>query len=370
MTDSEYTVRPFEPSDAEAFIEIFNRTWSAAKTSEWFEWRYLDNPYVEEIPGYVAEHEGEIVATRPYKAITVRSGDVERLAFHGVDSMTLPEHQRKGLFTRLNEAAIEDFTDRPEGERPAFVFTHSNENSKPGHRKMGVRYFGEMVRHTRVQRAGSYVRDQIGGLPGRVGSAVANALNRAYLRSRDRRTPFETEQFDVERHESVPVATLAGIAESNRPDTAHVVFDEAFHDWYFAEPDNQPEATYVVRWDGHPMAGVVLGRDYDERNDTTMVRIRHAVPAASTPEHAAAFAAAFEVLLGDYGDVDLLRTQLDVVPESVLQAYGFFPDDRFPMSTLADRAGLTFGLRPIPEESWKLDGRPIQSAESTLWTIA
>lgn len=370
MTDTEYTIRPFEPADAEAFVDIFNQTWSAEKTTEWFEWRYLDNPYVEEIPGYVAEYEGDIVATRPYKAITVRSGDTERLAVHGVDSMTLPEHQRKGLFTRLNEAALDEFADRPESERPAFVFTHSNEKSQPGHRKMGVEYFDEMVRYTRVQRLGSYVTDRVGGVPGRVGGAVANGLNRAYLESRDRRASFGTDRFDVERHESVPAETLAAIADANRPDTVHVVFDEPFHEWYFAEPGNRPDATYVVHWDGHPMAGVVLNRSYDERNDTTMVTLRHAVPAASSPEHTAAFAAAIERLLADYTDADLFRTHLAVVPEPVLRAYGFFPDDRFPMSKLADRAGLTFGLRPIPEGAWSLEGRPIESAASTLWSIA
>lgn len=64
MTDpDDYTIRLFEAGDAQEFVDIFNQIWPAEKTTDWFEWRDLDNPSVEVIPGYVAEYEGDIGET-------------------------------------------------------------------------------------------------------------------------------------------------------------------------------------------------------------------------------------------------------------------------------------------------------------------
>ncbi|QSG11336.1 N-Acyltransferase superfamily protein [Halapricum desulfuricans] len=367
---TEYTIRPFQPGDEQPFVDIFNETWSAERTTDWFDWRYHDNPYIEDVPIHVAEHDGDVVATRPYKTYLVRAGDTERLAFLGTDTMTLPDHRRQGLFTRMTEMALEEYADRPEPDRPAFLFGHANQYSMPGYRKMGWEYLSEQVRYNRLQRAGSYVADRIDGLPGRLGRTAATALNRAYLRVTDRRTAFDTDRFTVERHGAVSSETIADVYRACRPDAVHVVYDEAFYEWHFAEPGNRPDASYVVRWDGHPLAGLVVHRDDDERNDTTMVTISHTVPAAGGPERVEAIAAAFERLLADYAHADLVRTSTPLVPEAVLRGFGFRPDDRLPMSKLAERTGLTLGIRPLLDDDWTLNGRPIRSAEPYLWTLA
>lgn len=369
-TDHEYTIRPFETGDEQDFIDIFNETWSAEKTTDWVDWRYHDNPYVDYVPMYVAEYEGSVVATRPYKAFSVRSGSAERLAFLGTDTMTLPDHRRQGLFRRMTEAAMDDFSTRPDGERPAFFFSHSNQYSRPGYEQMGMCYVSEQVRYNRIQRVGSYVADAVDGVPGRVAGAVANLVNSGYLRWRDARADFDTDRFTVERHGTVPADTLTQCYEACRPAGVHVAFDRPFHEWHFAEPGNRPDATYVVHWDGHPFAGVVVGRTDDDRNDTSLVTIRHVVPAAGGPETTDAIAAAVEAILDDYADVEQLRTWNPLLPQSVRRAYGFLPDDRLPMSRLAEQGGLSLGFRPASEGAWTIDGRPIRSAASSLWTLA
>lgn len=367
---SEYAIRRFRPGDERDFLDLFNEVWTAEKTTEWFDWRYRDNPYVDDVPMFVAEHEGRVVAARPFKAFRVRAGDADRLAFLCTDAVTDADHRRQGLFGTMTERALEEYADRPAGERPAFFFNHSNRYSRPGNEKFGWEYLSPQVRYNRVQRAGSYVTDRIAGPAGVGGGAVANGLNRGYLGLRARLRSFDTDRFTVERRPTVPAAVMAECFASCLPDAVHVVYDEAFYRWRFAEPGNEPDACYVVRWDDRPVAGLVVHRDRDPRNDTAVVTISHVVPAAGGPNRTDAVAAAVEGVLRDYGDADLLRTSNPLIPGSVLRAFGFHPDDRFPMSGLAEPSGLTLGIRPLVDGEWDLNGRPIRGAEPSLWTLA
>jgi len=365
-----YDVRRYRRGDERAFVDLYNEVWSAEKTTDWFDWRYRDNPYVEEVSMFVATHDDDVVATAPFKTFRVRAGEETRLTCLCTDVLTDPAHRRKGLFARTTERALADFAERPPDERPAFLFNHANQFSRPGYEKMGWRYLSPQVRYNRLQRAGSYVTDRVDGRLGRLGATVATGLNRTYLGLRDRRADFDTDPFEVERRDEVPANAFAACYEACRPDSVHVVYDEPFYEWRFAEPGNAPDAAYLVRRAGRPVAGLITHRTDDPRNDTTAVTVSHVTPAAGGPERVSALAAAFERLLVDYRHADLVRTANPLVPREILRAYGFAPDDRLPMSKLADPSGLMLGLRPLVEGEWDLNGRPIQGAEPSLWTLA
>ena len=367
---TDYRIRAYEPGDERAFVALYNEVWSAEKTTDWFDWRYRENPYVDTVSIFVATHDGDIVATAPFKTFRVRADGVTRLACLCTDVLTDAAHRRKGLFARTTERALVDFAGRPPDERPAFLFNHANQFSRPGYEKIGWRYLSAQVRYNRLQRTGTYVTDRVGGCPGRLGGAVATGLNRAYLGLRDRRADFDTGPFDVERRDEVPASAFAACYDACRPDPVHIVYDEAFYEWRFAEPGNRPDAAYLVRRAGRPVAGLVTHRTDDPRNGTTAVTVSHVTPAAGGPERVSALAAAFEHLLADYRRADLVRTANPLVPREILRAYGFAPDDRLPMSKLADHSGLTLGLRPLVDGEWDLNGRPIQGAEPFLWTLA
>jgi GNAT superfamily N-acetyltransferase len=367
---SDYRVRAYESGDERAFIDLYNEIWSAEKTTDWFDWRYRDNPYVDEVPMFVATYDGDVVATAPFVTFRVRAGEKTRLAVLCTDVLTDAAHRRKGLFARTTERALAYYADRSPEERPAFLSNHANQFSRPGYEKMGWRYLSPQVRYNRLQRAGSYVTDLVGGRPGRIAGAVTTGLNRAYLDLRDRRTDFDTDSFDVERRAEVPAAEFAACYDACRPDPVHVVYDEAFYEWRFAEPGNPPDSAYLVRRAGRPVAGLITHRTEDPRNDTTAVTVSHVVPAAGGPERVVALAAAFEHLLAHYSRADLVRTANPLVPREILRAYGFAPDDRLPMSRLADPSGLTLGIRPLVDGEWDLNGRPIHGAEHSLWTLA
>ena len=370
-TDDGYTIRPFEPGDETAFVALYNEVWTADRTVEWFDWRYRDNPYVDEVPMFVADYDGDVVATRPFIPFRVRAGGETRLAFYCTDTMTDAAHRRKGLFARTTEHALARYAERSREERPAFFFNHSNEFSLPGYRKMGWEFASAEVRHHRLQRAGSYVADVVGGLPGAVGGRVATALTRGYLDLVDARASFDTAPFEVERfdgHESIPAAEFAACYDACRPDAVHVVYDEPFYEWYFAQPGHEADAAYLVRRDGRSVAGLVTDREHDPRNDTTAVTVSHVVPAAGGPERVGALAAAFGRLLADCADADVVRVANPLVPDGILRTFGFYPDDRLPMSKLAEPSGLTLGVRPLLDGEWELNGRSIRAADPYLWT--
>jgi len=382
----EYTLRWFESGDEADFVAMFNEVWSAEKTADWFDWRYRDNPYVDEVTMLVAEHEERVVATCPFVAVRVRAGDVTRLAFLSTDVMTLSDHRRRGLFETMTQSAVDRYVERPPSERPAILFNHANRYSRPGFERLGWEYSSPQVRYNRLQRAGSYVVDRLGGGsdgPGgsggaggvrravaRLAGAVATATNRGALALADRRASFDTDRFAVERRGDVPAATLAACYDACRPDAVHVAYDEPFYEWRFAEPGNAPDATYLVRAGDRVVVGLIVHRERDERNDTSTVTISHVTPAAGGPERTAAIAAAVERILADSRDADLVRTTNPLVPPAVRRAYGFLPDDRLPMSKLAEPSGLTLGRRPLVEGEWTLADRPIRGADPYLWTLA
>jgi len=369
-TSDGYTIRQYRQGDEQDFVDLYNEVWSAEKTVDWFDWRYRDNPYVDEVSLFLAEYGGRVVATAPFNAFRVRAGEETRLAFLCTDVVTDSGHRRRGLFRRTTGRALAHYAGRPPDERPAFLFNHANQFSLPGYERMGWEYYSSQVRYNRLQYAGSYVTDLVGGRLGRLAGSAATGLNRAYVGLRDRRAEFETGPFDVERRDEVPAGEFAACYGACRPDPVHVVYDEAFYEWRFAEPGNAPDAVYLVRRAGRPVAGLVTHRTDDPRNETTVVTVSHVVPAAGGPERVAALAAAFEHLLADYRRADLLRTTNPLVPAPILRAYGFAPDDRFPMSTLAEPSGLTLGVRPLLDGEWTLNGRPIRDAEPSLWTLA
>jgi hypothetical protein len=80
-TDDGYTIRPFESGDETAFVDLYNEVWTADRRVEWSDWRYRDNPYVDEVPMFVATFEGDVVATRPFVPFRVRADGETRLAF-------------------------------------------------------------------------------------------------------------------------------------------------------------------------------------------------------------------------------------------------------------------------------------------------
>jgi GNAT superfamily N-acetyltransferase len=98
-----------------------------------FRWKHVDNPFGAS-PMWVAVADDQLVAFRTL--LRWRFVDRERgpqLAVRAVDTATHPDHQGRGLFTRLTRHALAEVG----ADGVDFVFNTPNAASRPGYLKMG-----------------------------------------------------------------------------------------------------------------------------------------------------------------------------------------------------------------------------------------
>ncbi|MFT4656234.1 MAG: hypothetical protein ACI8V4_000395 [Ilumatobacter sp.] len=110
-------------------------------------------------PGWVAVDSGDIVGVRLFVRWRFRRGDQTLSAVRAVDTATHPDHQGRGLFTRLTSDALAAcLTDGVD-----FVFSTPNAQSRPGDLKMGWRDVGRprvTIRPTSIGSLASIIKSR------------------------------------------------------------------------------------------------------------------------------------------------------------------------------------------------------------------
>jgi len=354
-----YTLRQYRPGDAEEFCSLYETVWDRSHDGDWFDWKYRRNPAADRVTMFVAETDGDLVATCPFVPMRMATPRGSVLALQATDTMVHPDHRRRGLFTTLTERAIEHHT---EGEA-SFVFSRPNERSAPGYRDLGWRMIDPTRKYFRVQDPARLADDRVRGLRGELFGRLAAVGGAGYLALREAlATP--PAGYAVRRHEGVRAPTLAALYERNVPDALHAIRDEAFYRWRFANP-TRTAATYVAERDGTPVAGVVArtGRNH---NDVLVTQIADVAPLAGGDDWEAAVAALLDRIVADYGESAALATTA-TLPPAVLGRHGFLPDDVPPLSLLRQQS-YDLAVRPLGTSGeWTVGGLSLLSA--TNWTL-
>ncbi|WP_311170776.1 GNAT family N-acetyltransferase [Halobellus ordinarius] len=357
-----YRIRPYERNDTPKIVALLSAHQYAGIDEEWFRQTYVANPYVDHVPLFVVETDGDIVGVRPFTAFRVRAGEASELALLTRDTLIHPDHRRRGLFTAMTELALQHY----ETAEPAFVFSHSNHRSFPGYRKMGWSSLGHRETYCRVQTASALVdantRDTVTTLL----SPVASVLSRTHLAVRDRisRSPAD---ITVTRTETVPEKTLASLYRQRRPEEPHIVRDEAFYRWRFRSSEWQPNRTYIARRGGEPLAGLIALTNDGKPSVTSIVDL---VPRTGGENWTTAIGCALDHLIADHSGTDILKVSEPVFPPRILRKRGFLSSSRLPLSVLADESRrLTLGLRPLRDEV-SIDGHPVDHAAQELWSVS
>lgn len=109
-----------------------------ARFAEFFAWKHRDNP-AGPSPAWVAVDDGRVVGLRTFLRWELEGdhGDVVR-AVRAVDTATHPDHQRRGIFSRLTSLALEELV----ADGVDLVFNTPNDRSGPGYLKLGWRRLG------------------------------------------------------------------------------------------------------------------------------------------------------------------------------------------------------------------------------------
>lgn len=350
---SDYGVRRFRPDDVDDLLALYREVFDGDRDREWFAWKYEENPYVYHVPVFVAETAGELVGARPFFALELSVNGRRHLALQPGDTMVHPDHRGRGLFGRMNEAAIDQYSDRD----ASFFFAFPDEGSAAGYLERGWRRVADQPTYYRVQdpaglRESSSAWASLGG---RALKPLLDGYNR--LSTHRLSTP---EAVTVERYDSVPSAMLAGIEYDRRRKGIHVHRDVRFYDWRFRNPARE-YAAYVAERGGEPVAGLVAATS----EDGATVRLTDVTPLPTGDDHAGLEALLHRVVR-EYDDAGVVVAP-PVFPEGLARRAGFRRDDRRPLSAVTSRT--THVVRGL-SDGWTVDGLDITDADNWQLTFA
>lgn len=151
------TVRHARPDDIDGIIELQRiglGEGTLARSAEVWRWKHVDNPFGPSAV-LVAESGGTLVGLRAFMrwSFVTDGGSVLR-AVRAVDTVTHPDWQGQGLFTRLTKQLCNELAN----DGVDLVFNTPNDKSRPGYLKMGWRDLGRMMVWARPMRPGPFRR--------------------------------------------------------------------------------------------------------------------------------------------------------------------------------------------------------------------
>ena len=412
-TQPSYTIRSFEPSDRDALLSLYETVFEKERGADWFRWKYAENPYVDHVPIVVAEADGELVGCRAFFALEMRVGNDCTVAFQPCDTMVHPEHRDRGLFSRMNEYALERYADGS----PSLCFNFPNESAKPGNLKHGWKEIATVPTYYRPQdpvesvkkvatdgdeddraacdetaansntaaSANTAVRNDTAvtsdrqdewvyrdlpsegvdsDLPGNddgIAEVLSDIITGSQLAGDTLVTQADSEIAAI-RFETPPAKVLETVYRRSIPDEIHTNRTAEFYRWRLENPARS-YATYVATRDGEtPIAALVCSRVDDH------LRIVETLPRAITSAQGA-INQLLAAALADCPDRNYVTAFGETLPTPI--RYRFYPDTRFPLSTLEQPTALTLLARDLDRETefeettgdeWSLSGLDVDTS--------
>lgn len=356
-----YVIRPYEPGDKAAVLSLYDDVFGGGSEA-WFDWKYEDNPYLPEVPIFVAERDGVLVGARPYLAFRMHAGNRTAVALQTADTMVSPDHRRQGLFTRMTERSFEYYRDRD----PAFTFNIPNALSRSGYLDLGCEVVSELETHYRIQDPATLTAERTDGTVAQSVAAVATPFVRGYLRLRGGLASSRA-GFTVREHATIPVSELASVYERHVPDRLHAVRDETFYAWRFRNPEWDYRA-FTAHRDREPVAGIVTGSQ--SRGGRTFTRLTDVVPLIGNGDRDAAIEALLAHAVDVHGESDLIATAGRAIPQRIRRRFGFYGDDSLPFSHIATPTVLITSPLGVGPDAWSVGGLDIRQPDSWLLSFS
>lgn len=356
MSSDSYTIRRYEPDDRKAFLDLFEDALGGRMSTDWFAWKYEENPYVDHVPIVLAESDGRVVGARSFFGLQVSAGGRTYDALQPCDTMVRTDHRRRGLFGRMTNAALDRYATDVD-----LYFNFPNHRSLPANRKYGWRLVEERETFYRIRNPAA-----VSARAGRLSGVAA----RGYLALRRAISGGEGPS-DVEWFEGVPPEPLATLAAGNEPRQFHVRRDERFYAWRFESP-LWTYRTVVARRDGSAAAALVVG-EKTRSDGTTVVQLADVLPLSGGEERDRLVASLVTATIDRYADADLIVAPGGAIPDSVLASRGFIGDGHFPLSLVSSASAFvarpaTASAEELPERRWSLDG--VRLDEPANWRLA
>jgi len=118
------------------FLDLFRTTFGYDMSPELWEWKYVRNPFVVDDPEIVvALDRGKVVGARPFLVAEMWANDRKLKVAQPCDTMVHPEYRRQGLFSRMNELAIQFLGSKGY----ALFYNFPSPMARPGYLRQGWR---------------------------------------------------------------------------------------------------------------------------------------------------------------------------------------------------------------------------------------
>lgn len=364
IRDDQYAIGRLEDASDERLLALDRTVWDRHRSASWFRWKYAANPYLDHVPIFVAEHDGDVVGARPLLAFRLRAGSDSVLALQPADTMVHPDHRRQGLFTRMTRRAIECY----EPGEPELFFNYPNATAIGGYRKLGWKAVGSRQAFYRVQTPSTFVAAQVDGPAGDLLGGLATPIVRRLYRLRSSRSS-PPEDVTVELRDGGDGPLLAALYGRRPPAELHARRDREFYDWYLSSPAWE-YTTAVAHREGSIVAAL-LARTRTTDDGARVTQLADVAPLTGGDGWSAAVSALVGAVVNDAADVDLIAAVGSAIPRDVLATYGLYSANRTPLRQLRGDDS-TFVVRPTaPDDpaSWQIGGAPLTDPDSWRLTF-
>lgn len=140
LTQPGYAIRHYRPDDGEqvlAFLQmVLGEGGAFARTSEFFQWKHIDNHFGPSQMLLAENH--EILGVRAFMRWGFNTPQGQVRAVRAVDTATHPGYRRLGVFSRLTKASLE----QAKGDGVHLIFNTPNPASMAGYLKLGWKSVG------------------------------------------------------------------------------------------------------------------------------------------------------------------------------------------------------------------------------------
>ncbi|MDS0283658.1 GNAT family N-acetyltransferase [Haloarcula onubensis] len=356
---SEYDIRWYRPADRAQFLDRYAEvldTWS--HSPEWFDWKYVSNPYVDHVPIVVATADGDLVGARGFFALPMVVDGEPRRTLQPCDTMVHRDHRGRGLFARMAERAIERYRKR---EAP-FLFGFATEQSGEADRNLGWRRVGTAPLAYRVENVTPLLAAQTTAPGHQFAGNIATEVVSVHNRLRESRGDGSPDAR-IRREEPVPAETLADIYADAPPETIHAHRDPAFYRWRLSNPNWN--YTALIGESGGERAAVVVARTPPgKRYGPEITRVAEVVPLADHAGRERLLRALLAEVRGAFPGSDLFVAPA-TMPDTVLRDQGFYREGAPPLSYL--RSGRPHLVRAL--DSWAPGGRALTDGDNWTTTL-
>lgn len=338
-TNSSVDVRAYESSDRRDLQSLYDAVWFHAATDAWFDWLFVENPFLADPPMLVADRGGRVVGIRPVIDVPLRMNGQSIGGTLFTNAMVHPDHHGEGVYSALMDAALSWTRNR----NRQLVFAFANENSGPVLAHWGWTAVGPVPKWYRIHRPEALLSDhRLARVIGSVGGPVLRSVLGAM-------SPSAHSDVDARRVTDPPLSTIARLAREQTVRRLHVERTEQFYRWRLASP-LLDTTTFVASIAGRDRAAI-LTRDR-KIADASAVQLFDLVGPGA--QDGATVAALIDVLLEENAETPIVTAPGTVWRSAPLRKWAFVSNESR-LASLAGVGGFTLFVKPLAGDVDEVD---------------